>query len=278
MKKLMFFLIILVFVGGMADGTYITISSTVSVGNPILGDEAKLSVIIYNQGDETAYDLQQSLILPEGFSSNPVFINELGPDVKKSINFTVSIDEGVNPGRYYIALLTDYKDANGYGFSSISPTHLVIKEEDVSDIFPRLSSTAITPNGRGRVTLKIKNMDEKSHDITVRLMLPREVETPEDVKSVTIEGKGNTSIDFSIASFGALARSTYAVFASAEYDEGEMHYSHIAMGTIKISDEPPPDGTLPESSSMDLILLSLLGMLLILSSVFVYFQFRGRKR
>ena len=258
---------------GTASARYISISTT-STGERITeGDSTVIGARLLNTGDEAAHDVRISLLLPEGFSANELKPGRMGPDMPYEGNFTVNIDSDVVPGTYIAVILTDYRDANSYPFSSVTQSLINIGEATSSDISGTLSKIRISPEGSAATTLRIRNRADEKHRLRVRLFLPRELET--DVENYELELGPRTQEEhrFEISSFGALAGSTYIIFASMEYEEDNLHYTSTTSGIVEIvteDDVPEGNGSGPGIlDRLDMPLLLLIGSFLLLVIIFV---------
>lgn len=266
-KKSIILLVLLFFVS-FNSAKYISISTSVSVENMITGNESGINIQTKNSGDESAYDVQLSLILPPNLKTENMFVGELKPNKPYDGNFTISAINSIIPGKYTIGILTDYKDANGYQFSSVSPNSLIVKRPTTSMISARISEMELGDKETKKINLQIRNLDEKSHNLKMRLYLPRELKTTIAEKIITINPREERQIEFDISSFGALVGSSYVIFTSLDYEGDGLHYSSVASGIIKIVESKKGfdfSGWIP------------IAIVIVLIAVFVFYQFRFRK-
>jgi len=283
MNRKIFTIALILALAGISSARYISISTSVSVENLVRGDTTQVGVKLLNSGDEPAYDVRLSLLLPEGFSADELTPGRLDPEKPYTGNFTVNIAKNVISGSYPIVILTDYRDANSYPFSSVTLNSLNIRERTSSDIFGVLSRIRMSPDGSAVTTLRIRNRGNEKHKLKVRFFLPKELEVRPEHYELEIGPRAQKELKFKISSFGALTGSTYVVFASIDYDEDNLHYSSTASGTVEIvnEDELPPasdDGENPLEflEKIDLTLWLLLGSFLLLLIVFAGLLIRSR--
>ena len=250
--------------------TYITLQNTITVERIIYGNQTFINVSITNTGDEAANGVQLSLLMPQGFKSSTAFIGRMDPNQPQTANFVVETDPNTVPGMYPIALLTEYKDANGYQFSSVTPNYLVIKEPHSSQIDATLSQEEIGNKGAiKKITLSLRNTDQKDHDVNIRIFAPKELKINPEEKTLTVHARDNPGTDFEISSFGALPGSSYVIFASMDYEDAGMHYSSTASAVIKVVEQKDPvsfSGWIP------------LIVVVVLVLAVIAFQFIGRPR
>ena len=266
MKKSLI-LILVVLLASVLDvsATYIQLSTTVSTENIITGNETDINIQIVNYGDEPAYNVQLSLLLPEGFSSNYLYPKILYPNRTFSGDFKVSIDENLKPGRYPPILIAYYTDANSYPFTSISAISLIYKEPTPMMLRAVVNPVEIQSNGNGTLKVVVANIDSKPHDISIRLYLPNEFKSDNYKNEIYLESGGDKQIEFHVSSLGALEGSTYIVLISMEYEDN-LHYSSTASGTIAIS----KSGNTVESKWKSSVIV----VAVLLLIIFVYYQFR----
>ena len=223
------------------NATYITLQNSMTVERVINSGTSSINVSLTNSGDEAANGVQLSLLLPSGFKANNVYLGRMDPTLPQTASFSVEIDATTAPGVYPIALLTEYKDANGYQFSSVTPNYLVIKEAHSSQVDATVSQEEVGNKGEiKKITVSLRNMDQKDHDVKIRIYAPKELKINPEEKTLTVKGRDSPQTDFEISSFGALPGSSYVVFASVDYDEGGIHYTSTASGLIKVVEQKDP--------------------------------------
>jgi len=239
MKKILLIAALVIILVQTSSATYISMSSRIQVERVVNQGNTPVNVSVVNLGDEAAYSVQLTLILPEGFNSESHYIGNMPPKVPVEKIFDVTLPEDVLPGKYVIGLIIDYSDANGYPFSAISPGNLVIKEPSASKVTGAIDEVTIGTKGEGKLKVKLRNLDNKAHDVKVRLMLPRELNVDLEENVVYMPAKSEEEVTFKISSFGALAGSKYVAMAAIESTD-DMHYSSIARGFISIVEEKNP--------------------------------------
>lgn len=260
MKKLAV-VAVLLFLSGLAMAKYISITTTMD-SVMLDGNATRVNVSLRNSGDEAAMDTRLSLLLPQGFDANSIFVGTLGQAQFRGV-FNITAKDAL-PGEYAFAVLTEYKDANGYPFSSVSPNTIVYKNMASAKLSALMEGIKLGEKGTAEVKVKLLNRDSKQHDVLVHLYLPNEISTRENEKALQLNQGEERSVSFEISNFGALVGSSYSVFVAISYEDG-AHYSAAATGTIEIIKS--------ESifSSQYLIIV-----LVILVAAFIAYQFRGR--
>lgn len=244
-----------------------TISLTTSITTEtISGNSSLVKIEITNMGDEAAYNTQLSIISDE-FSSKPVNLGTLLVNVPYKTNITIESQKELKEGSYALFLITEYTDANGYPFSSVSPISLIYKSHYPSRVIGSFETVEISEKRGKDISLKLRNMDQIPHEVRVRLVLPNELASDFVEKNINVGPKEEKVIKFKVSNFGGLVGSSYVILAAIEY-EGDYHYASIATGMVKIVEDKNPlkfKGPLP---------FIFAGALLI---VFILYQFFGKK-
>jgi hypothetical protein len=227
------FLVILLMPSLVLAGTIsLTTSSTTDV---LTNNTSYIKVVLTNFGDEAAYNVQLSLVT-NYFSSNPIHVGTLDINKPFETNFSIFAKDAIKEGNYPTVLMTEYTDANGYPFSSVSPVTLTYKNPYSSKVMGVFSDVSISGKGSKNLVLKLRNMDQASHNVKVKLTLPNELSSDSVEKSIEINSKEEKNVVFRVSNFGALEGSSYVVLAAIEYEDN-YHYSSIARGMIKVVQE-----------------------------------------
>ncbi|MFZ2455618.1 MAG: hypothetical protein WAX07_03995 [Candidatus Altiarchaeia archaeon] len=254
-----------------ANASYITLQNSMTVERVIYPGTSSINASLTNSGDEAANGVQLSLLLPPGFSANTVFLGRMDPNLPQTASFSLQIDASTTPGVYPFALLTEYKDANGYQFSSVTPNYLVIKEAHSSQVDATVSQEEIGNKGEiKKITVSLRNMDQKAHDVKIKIYAPKELKITPEEKTLTVKARDSPRTEFEISSFGALPGSSYVIFTSVDYDEGGIHYTSTASGLIKVVQQKEAFSFRNEWIAIILII--------ILVAAVIAFQFIGRPK
>lgn len=252
--------------GSLVSATYIQLSTTVMTESIVTANETQINVTLKNTGDESAYDIQLSLVLPDGFSSKDIYIGTLPPEEPSFNKFNVSIGD-VLPGRYPIAIKVNYADSNRYPFSTLSSGLLVYREPSGIGVHGTLSHVGIAGKEKKEVVMTIRNIDDVAHNVDVWLFLPNELKSDTLSKKVRVGARSVEEEKFIIESFGALPGSTYVVTAAMSYEKNGLMHASLAGGIVKILEESETKKT--ESNSTMFILV---GVLVILILLFLYLR------
>ena len=273
MKGLMILLILLLIPYPVLAGV---ISLTTTISTDIMTEDAtKIHVKLLNSGDEPAHNVQLSL-LTESFNANPILVGELNPNEPFEGDFKVTLTEKILPGSYPIVVLTDYADANGYPFSSVSPSSIVYKTQTVSKVSGLIQEVSLAGKESKKVTLSIRNLDDVEHDVDVKLMLPRGIKVVDGENKISVGSKQEKSLDFEVSSLSAISGSTYAVVASIEYED-ELHYSSFVNGIIRIDGGAKQETQKSEGTSTLAYVVLFISIIFVLIYAYPKYIKRGKK-
>ncbi|HEX55505.1 MAG: hypothetical protein DRO90_00570 [Candidatus Altiarchaeales archaeon] len=261
--------LILIMLVGTVNGSYITINTIISAEEIIYGNETVINVTVSNLGDEPAYGIIISLILPEGFSSDEIYVGRLNPNENFTGRFFVRIDDNLLPGRYEIGVITDYKDLNDYPFSAISKKSIVLGRDTISKVLLSVSNVEISRDEK--LIIRLRNLDTTEHQVRVRLFLPREFSSNLISRDIRIDPREEKYIEAKIENLNALVGSSYFIFATLEYEYNNMHHSYSSAAILKVVEEEDGEG-------IDLIFLSLIIIFVLLLIMFILLRFRGNER
>lgn len=246
-----------------------SISITVTATTSVFEDNGVVNITLQNNGDEAAEDVRVSLLLPEDFTSDMVVIGRLFPGVPWSGSIVFNTTDNLLPGAYPAVILTQYRDANGYPFSSVSKNSIVYKEISSSDVSGMINDNKkVELYDNVNIFITLLNQGNSAIDAKVRLYLPREIKAEEYEKNISLDAKGKKDINFKISNFGALSGSSYFVLSAIEYD-GDKHYTSFASGIVEIKEKSEIAGL--ETSWLIFLLIALI-------IIFILYQFKGRIR
>jgi hypothetical protein len=241
-----------------------SISITVTATSSGFENNNMINLSLQNSGNEAAEDVHISLLLPQGFTSENAVIGRLVPGVPWSGSIIVNTTDNLLPGAYPAVILTQYRDANGYPFSSVSKSNIIYKEISYSDISGMIKKAELSDNGN--IDMTLRNLGSSAIDAKIRLYLPLEIKADEYEKSIHLDAKSEKELSFRVSNFGALAGSSYFVLAAVEYD-GDKHYTQFASGIVEIKEKT---GIIGIDNNWLIIII------IVLAAIFIIYQLRGR--
>ncbi|MFH1402975.1 MAG: hypothetical protein ABIH11_01740 [Candidatus Altiarchaeota archaeon] len=241
MRKIILSALALFIISSTCSATFIRMDVLLNTPPLIEEDNFLINVTVTNSGDEPAHDVQLGLNLPEGFTSDEIYVGTLNPNRPFNGYFKVSTDN-VLPGRYPIIMKTHYADANAYPFSTIAPKFIDFKMHSKSDTMAKMENIELgADEDEGRdIKLTVINRDTAPHTYSVRMHTPNEIVVETMSQSVDVPATGEKEVLFRVKPFGAISNSAYVVAATLEYEDSAsgstMHRSFIATGLVKIVD------------------------------------------
>ena len=168
----------------------------------------------------------------------------------------------VKPGTYPLVLIMHYTDANQYPFSALTCQTFVNEKEVISPVFGQGKSVSF--NKEGKLGFSIKNMSDEPVTVKTSLIAPRELTVEQNERELQLAPRSDQESDFSLKNFSALGGSTYQLFALAQSEDADYHYTSIFPGTVKITAN---QGVFGFSYTMMGALLALLLVVFIISQL-----------
>jgi hypothetical protein len=238
LRKLFHFLAFLLLLPCFASAGYIQLTTS---SNPVLVDNysgAHLDFSIRNTGNEAAYSLRFSLLLPEGVTAAEGGVSKLDANGSYSSSFELIFSKNLAPGTYGAALLVDYADANGYRFSSVSPAVFSVQREASSLVQSKFFEVSLQGSEPKTLELVLRNLDDAPHGVALKLFFPRELKANSYEQKISVEPKSEKQISFEVSSVGALPDSSYSALLLVEYEQNGVHYSSLSSGVISVGTAP----------------------------------------
>lgn len=214
--------------GTTASATVITIQTQTQV--TVEKNQARISVGVTNKGDEPAYNIRIATEIDGKLKSTPLKdtlqVNETyTADLASALDFA-------KPGKYPAVITVDYTDRNQYPFTATSIGYIDFKEKSVGRVVGEVVPARLSAHGR--VTVKVKNLEQADHSFDVRLVLPKEFKGPDLMKTVKIPSGEEQVLNFDIQNISALQGSRYEIFAVVAYEDEKLHYSNALNGVIEV--------------------------------------------
>ncbi|UCG94995.1 MAG: hypothetical protein JSV92_03010 [archaeon] len=232
MKRLLVFLVLMLSVS-LAFGSYITFSVTLS-SDSISGDSGKVNIRLDQRGDEPAYEIVVFPLASDHFSyDGRIYSDKLNPGESLEGSFTVFFKKNLTAGAYPFITRSIYHDSNMHPFSVVSYHHVVYKEKFEPKISGSIEGIELPENSMTDFMLKVRNLENDSKEVTLKLYLPEELRTEKETEEFSLGPGEEKHLIYRIESSGALVGSYYSVLASMEY-ENDYHYTSFTSGTVRI--------------------------------------------
>ena len=210
-----------------AGSISISMTATASVKDGALEVALKIS----NSGDEAANSVVPILRLRDR-EARGSRRDSLAPG--DTIEDTLRVPMGdLGSGRWPFRVATDYTDANQYPFQALHVAVVTVGDPSpskvaVSDItIPAVSES-------GTVSMKIKNLAAAARDAEVTVFAPDGLEVLTPTQQVTLKPWESVDARADLVNRTALAGSRYPIFVAVEYDDGGVHQTLVANGTVEI--------------------------------------------
>ena len=230
--KVIFLLILFIFLSTWgvftASAGHITIKTETTVA--VNGGNLKVKVVVTNEGDESAFNVQININENQRIQSSPIKqVLAVIENFEYEANYSLT---QTKHGRYPLIINVDYTDANQYPFTAITCTYYSFGSDTVSKVFGTAGDIRLTRYTT--LPLKLKNMDELSKEMQICLIVPKESSVQEKVKKVTIQPRSEINTIFNVSNFSALPGSIYQVFFVLEYEDESKHYTNIVPCFIHV--------------------------------------------
>ena len=190
-----------------------------------------VSLGIRNGGDEAARSVSPALQFL-GKTTRADVRPLLRPNETWRVDLTAQAADLVT-GRWPYRIMVDYADANDYPFHALHVGTVVVgapppaKVAVVKIVAPPLSTS-------GPLESVVKNLSPDTRMIGVAVHLPEGLELEEPVSAVEFAPWEERRVSTSLVNRTGLPGSRYAVFVSAEYDDGPLHQTVVVPTTVEI--------------------------------------------
>jgi hypothetical protein len=141
-------------------------------------------------------------------------------------------------GRWPYRVTLDYTDANDYPFQALQVAPLLVGEPAPPRV-AILDVTGAPVASSGSIEARLKNLGEEPRQVHVHFHVPAAVEVEAPETRVDLDGWEERTVSTDLVNRTGLPGSRYAVFATAEYEDGEIHQTAVASGTLDVIEEPP---------------------------------------
>ena len=220
----------------------------------------RVNVTTTNIGHEAAMNVQVHAIFQDTRKSSKII-----PLLKPRQSYRTFIDirpELALPGSYPIEILVDFHDANGYLFSSLAHTSFVYKQGVNNQVFVKAAETVLT--GSTKMTLEVLNTDRTDREVTIRLIVPRELRVSPARQTVRVKARGKSKVSFRLKNFSALEGSAYPVLSFLEYVADGLHYSNVAESRVQVT---APQNFFKRHTPALIIVTAVLGIIVVLFQI-----------
>ena len=207
------------------------ISLELSAGAGVQDGALTVTLTVRNKGDEAAHSVTPVLSFRDATTTGEVQ-PLLSPG--QSLEATLKLPVGdLGAGRWPYRLMVGYTDANAY------PLHALHVGTLTSGVPPPgklgvLEAVADPLATTGYLRVRVKNLSADARRVSVGVQLPDGIESPAPVPPVELASWEEREVQVPLVNRAALPGSRYAVFATAEYDDGAVHQSVTIPTTLEI--------------------------------------------
>ncbi len=213
------------------------------------------SYTLKNAGDEPAHNVAVELMMAGWRAELPAVV--LQPGQQHSWNLAGSFpaallsclepscEEAGMPesGEFVLHALIRYEDRHGYRFSNAVAKKFIITGGSPG-YFPRpdlAGRMQLKPAGQNifKGTFELVNVSNEALRIKIGLNSPDELAVGELPKEIALPPGGQGSIPVTLASVTALARSSYALNAVAQWQAGGQRRACIVNTTVEVASAAP---------------------------------------
>lgn len=247
----------------VSHATYITMET--SVATELQEDTLRVHVTVTNKGDEPAYNVKMTAEMNGNIKSG-LLRESLKPNDPYTEELTAPI-EYKKPGRYPVIVTVDYTDQNQYPFTALSVVYVNYQEAVVGRVVGLVETTPVSD--RGKVRVKVRNLEQSDEKISVRLVVPKELTVSSPKREVSLKPGMEETVVFEISNLSALPGSSYQIYALLTYEHDRYHYSNAIGGNIKVEEKK---SVFNEYRNL------LIAVAVVLALVVAYFNIRRRPR
>lgn len=248
----------LFFITPPVNAGFITITTNTSL--TVIDNSIKIKVIVTNDGDEPAYNVQIHVNENHRVQTSPV--KQILP-VKECFEYEFQYElVQTKHGRYPLLININYSDINQYPFSAATGTHYIFGADAVSQVAGTTGNISLSSHGL--LTLLLRNMGDVSRELTVQFVVPKELSIQDKEKEIVLQPRSELSTTFVLRNSSAIPGSRYQAFFIIGYEDESRHYSNIVPCFITIEDT---------KKFFEKYMLHIIGVSSMLFVVFIAFQF-----
>ncbi|MFC1859411.1 hypothetical protein ACFL9U_15485 [Thermodesulfobacteriota bacterium] len=206
----------------------ITPKTTIEVqGNRLSG-----TIEVCNNGDETAYYVQAEIeVLGDLIETS---IKEgIKPNNCEKFHFLKEFDF-IGKGIFPVIIKIHYHDFNRYPFSALAYAFFGSETDAQTDILYRSENAVI--EGKGRLSVYVKNLGSELKQIRASLILPREIFSPESRFMFKLGTQEEKTLRFVMENKSAQSGATYPVYCLLEYDRRGIHHTVVSKAILKVKE------------------------------------------
>jgi hypothetical protein len=217
--------------GGAAPAAAGNISLELTTSAGVQDGTLTVKLTVRNTGDEAAHSVIPLLRFRDETAHGEVRA-DLQP--RQSMDATLTLPVGdLAIGRWPYRIMVGYADANAYPLHALHAGTVTVGSPPPGTLGV-VQATADPLATAGAMRVRVKNLSASPRQVLVRVYLPDGIEAPEADPTVALGGWEERDVVVSLVNRAALPGSRYAIFASAEYDDGALHQSVVVPTSLEI--------------------------------------------
>jgi hypothetical protein len=139
----------------------------------------------------------------------------------------------IGKGRWPYRISVDYADANEYPFQALHVGTVPVGSPPPAKLAVVEVTTPLLATS-GPLESRVKNLSPNARTVSIAVHLPEGIELAEPVAPVELAAWEERRVTASLVNRAGLPGSRYAVFVSAEYDDGSLHQAVVVPATVEI--------------------------------------------
>jgi hypothetical protein len=188
-------------------------------------------LVVRNGGDEAGGSMSAAL----GFRNRTVR-SQVRPLLNPAETWDVALamtGVEVGTGQWPYRITVDYVDANGYPFQALHVGALTVGSPPPPKVAVRGVSTPPLST-TGSLASQVKNLSPDPMVVSIAVHLPEGLELVAPPPSLELAAWDEQRVAASLVNRSGLPGSRYALFVSAEYNDGPVHHAVVVPTTVEI--------------------------------------------
>ncbi|OGC32852.1 hypothetical protein A2311_03275 [candidate division WOR-1 bacterium RIFOXYB2_FULL_48_7] len=211
-----------------AAASYISLKTITATR--VSGQQLVVEISSTNNGDESAFNVQAEIM----FAGQKHLLNKtselpIGGIYQAKLTLPLKVNK---PGNYPLVLTMHYADANQYPFSALSCPVFSYQQDVTPPILGQFKPAAFSQ--AGTLNLTVKNNADQAQQLTIKVVTPKELTALDSQVKLLLPPRSTKNESVRIENFSALPGSNYQIYAIAETEDQNYHYTAVTPGTVKI--------------------------------------------
>jgi hypothetical protein len=206
------------------------ISLQLTTRTEVRDDQLVVTLTAKNSGDEAAHAVTPVLSFRDQSVQGDVH-PELPPNRALEATLTLPAAD-LGTGRWPYRVMVGYADANGYPLHALHVAMLTVGNVPPGKVHI-LEASAEPLASSGALDMRVKNLGSEPRRVRVDAHLPDGIEA-RALPPLDLAKYDEQQVSVPLVNRTALPGSRYAVFVSAEYEDGDVHHAVIVPTVLEI--------------------------------------------